>query len=358
MNLAGKRVAVIGTGPTGVQLITEIAKEVSQLTVFQRTPNYCAPLRNRLVTPEAQREFKASYHEIHKRIRETTAGFMHDFDPRSALEVPREERLALYEKLWAEPGFAKWLGNFHDIMSNREANEDFAEFVRDKIRERVKDPVVAERLVPKNHPFGAKRIPLESGYFETFNRDNVLLVDVRETPIERITAKGIKTSDQDYEFDVIIYATGFDAVTGPLTRIDIRGENGQTIKETWADGPRTNLGIQTAGFPNFFIATSSAFCNYPVCAEMVVEWIADCIAYIREKGFKRIAPTSQAEEAWVEHSRELAAQTLLSATESWFMGTNIPGKKPALLLYANSAPNYRKECADAAARGYEGFIVE
>jgi cation diffusion facilitator CzcD-associated flavoprotein CzcO len=358
VDLKGKRVAVIGTGPTGVQLITEIAREVAHLTVFQRTPNYCAPLRNRLVTEETQREFKANYSEIHKRIRETTAGFWHDFDPRSALEVPREERLALYEKLWAQPGFSKWLANFHDIMTNREANEDFAEFVRNKIRERVTDPVVAEKLVPKNHPFGAKRIPLESGYFETFNRDNVLLVDVRATPIERITAKGIKTSDKDYEFDVIIYATGFDAVTGPLTRIDIRGEDGQTIKDVWSNGPRTNLGIQTAGFPNFFIATSIAFCNYPVCAEMVVEWITDCIAYMRKKGLKRIAPTPRAEEAWVEHSRELAAQTLLSATESWFMGTNIPGKKPALLLYANSAPNYRKECAEAAAKGYEGFVLE
>jgi cation diffusion facilitator CzcD-associated flavoprotein CzcO len=358
VNLAGKRVAVIGTGPTAVQLITEIAKEVGQLTVFQRTPNYCAPLRNGPVSPETQRKWKGSYDHIHKRIRETSAGFMHEFDERSVFDVSREERLALYEQLWQQPGFSKWLSNFRDIMTNRDANEDFAEFVRNKIRERVKDPVVAEKLVPKNHPFGAKRIPLESGYYESFNRDNVLLVDVRETPIERITAKGIKTSEKEYEFDVIIYATGFDAVTGPLTRIDLRGESGQTIKEYWANGPRTNLGIQTAGFPNFFIATSTAFCNYPVCAEMVVEWITDCIAYIRKKGFKRIAPTPEAEEAWVEHAHELAGQTLLSATESWFMGTNIPGKKPALLLYANSAPNYRKECAAAAASGYAGFALE
>jgi cation diffusion facilitator CzcD-associated flavoprotein CzcO len=282
---------------------------------------------------------------------------MHDFDPRSALEVPREERLAFYEKLWAQPGFSKWLGNFHDIMTKPEANEDFAEFVRNKIRARVKDSVLAEKLVPKDHPFGAKRIPLESGYYEQFNRDNVLLVDVNETPIERVTPKGIKTTEKEHEFDVIIYATGFDAVSGALTRIDIRGEGGVSFKDRWANGPRSYLGIQTAGFPNFFMAINSAFCNYTVCAEMIVEWITDCISYMRKNGFNRIAATSRAEEAWVEHAHELASRTLLSTTKSWFMGTNIPGKKPALVLYANSAANYRKECAEVAAKDYEGFVL-
>ena len=358
VDFTGKRVGVIGTGATAVQLITEIAKEVAHLTVFQRTANYCAPLRNSLVDPETQRQFKASYPDIHKRCRETSAGFMHDFDPRSALEVSPEERLALYEELWAQPGFSKWLGNFHDIMTSREANEDFAEFVRNKIRARVKDPVVAEKLAPKDHPFGSKRIPLESGYYEVYNQDNVLLVDLRETPIERITPTGIKTSDTEYEFDVIIYATGFDAVTGALTRIDIRGEGGQTFKDKWADGPRTYLGLQTAGFPNFFIATNSAFCNYTVCAEMIVEWISDCIRYMREKDFARIAPTPQAEEAWVEHANELGTHTLLSDANSWFMGSNIPGKKRAILLYANTAPAYRAKCAEVAAKGYEGFQLQ
>ncbi len=358
VDLTGKRVAVIGTGATAVQLIPIIAKEVGHLTVFQRTPNYCAPLRNSLVDPETQRQFKASYPEIHKKCRETPAAFRYDFDPRSALEVPPEERLALYEELWAQPGFKKWLGNFHDIMTNREANEDFAEFVRNKIRERVKDPVVAEKLAPKDHPFGSKRIPLETEYYEAYNRDNVLLVDVRETPIECITPKGIKTSDTEYEFDVIIYATGFDAVTGALTRIDIRGEGGQTFKDKWADGPRTYLGLQTAGFPNLFIATNSAFCNYTVCAEMIVEWISDCIRYVRAKGFTRIAPTPQAEAAWVEHANELGTHTLLSDAKSWFMGSNIPGKKRAILLYANSARAYRRECAEVAAKGYEGFVLK
>ena len=355
VDFTGKRVAVIGTGATAVQLIPIIAQEVAHLTVFQRTPNYCAPLRNSLVSEETQRRFKDTYPEIHKMCLETPAGFPYDFDSRKTLEVPREERMALYETLWAQPGFKKWLGNFGDIMTDRAANEDFAEFVRNKIRARVTDPVVAEKLAPKDHPFGSKRIPLETNYYEAYNRDNVLLVDVRETPIERITPKGIKTSDREYEFDVIIYATGFDAMTGALTRIDIRGEGGQKFKDRWAKGPRTYLGLQTAGFPNLFIAMNTAFCNYTICAETVVEWVSDCIRYIREKGYSRIAPTPQAEDAWVAHVNEMGGKTLLSGTKSWFVGDNIPGKAHAILLYANTAPAYRAKCAEVAANGYEGF---
>jgi cation diffusion facilitator CzcD-associated flavoprotein CzcO len=358
VDFTGKRVAVIGTGATAVQLIPIIAKEVAHLTVFQRTPNYCAPLRNSLVTEETQRRFKATYDEIHKKCLETPAGFPYDFDRRNALEVSKEERLKLYEELWALPGFKKWLGNFRDIMMDRAANEDFAEFVRNKIRARVKDPVVAEKLVPKDHPFGSKRIPLETQYYEAYNRDNVLLVDVRETPIERITPKGIKTSDKEYEFDVIIYATGFDAITGAMTRIDIRGEGGQTLKDKWANGPRTYLGLQTAAFPNLFIATNTAFCNYMVCAETIVEWITNCIRYIREKDCSRIAPSPQAEEAWVAHVNEVGSHTLLSDAKSWFVGENIPGKAHAILLYANTAPAYRAKCAEVAAKGYEGFLLQ
>ncbi|HJU12780.1 MAG TPA: NAD(P)/FAD-dependent oxidoreductase [Candidatus Binataceae bacterium] len=358
IDFTGKRVAVIGTGATAVQLIPIIAKEVAHLTVFQRTPNYCAPLRNSLVSEETQRRFKATYDEIRKLCLATPAGFPYDFDRRSALEVPKEERLKLYEELWALPGFKKWLGNFRDIMTDPRANEDFAEFVRNKIRARVKDPVVAEKLAPKDHPFGSKRIPLETEYYEAYNRDNVLLVDVRETPIERITPKGIKTSDKEYEFDVIIYATGFDAITGALTRIDIRGEGGQSLKDKWANGPRTYLGLQTAGFPNLFIATNTAFCNYTICAETVVEWISDCINYIRAHDHSRIAPTPEAEEAWVAHVNQVGSQTLLSGTKSWFVGDNIPGKAHAILLYANTAPAYRAKVAEVAAQGYEGFQVQ
>jgi cation diffusion facilitator CzcD-associated flavoprotein CzcO len=355
VDFTGKRVAVIGTGATAVQLIPIIAKEVGHLTVFQRTPNYCAPLRNALVSEETQRHFKATYPEIHKKIRETPAGFLHDFDRRRVFEVPKEERLKVYEELWAAPGFKKWLGNFRDVMTDRAANEDFAEFVRGKIRARVKDPVVAEKLVPKNHPFGSKRVPLETEYYEAYNRPNVVLVDINETPLERITPKGIKTSDREYEFDVIIYATGFDAITGALTRIDFRGEGGETLKDKWSNGIRTYLGLQTAGFPNMFIATNTAFCNYTVCAETIVEWIADCIRYLREKDYSAIAPTAEAEDAWMAHVNEVGSHTLLTAANGWFIGGNIPGKPRNILLYANTAPAYRAKCSEVAAKGYEGF---
>jgi cation diffusion facilitator CzcD-associated flavoprotein CzcO len=359
VDFKGKRVAVIGTGATGVQLIPEIAKKVGHLTVFQRTPNYCAPCRNSLVSPETQREWKANYEQIHKRIRETTAAFIHDFDRRKTLEVPKEERLAFYEELWTQPGFKKWLSNFYDIMIEPAANEDFAEFVRNKIRQRVKDPVVAEKLIPRDHPFGSKRIPLETGYYDAYNRDNVLLVDVREAPIERITSKGVKTTEKEYEFDVIIYATGFDAVTGSLTRMDIRGLNGQTIKDKWANGPRTLLGIQTAGFPNLFIAINNSFCNYTVCAESMVEWITNCIGYIRDKGYKRIDATPQAESAWVEYINKAGTGSIFTQAKSaWFMGTNIPGKTRAILLNPIPAPAYRAKCNEAAANGYRDFVME
>ncbi len=359
VDFRGKRVAVIGTGATAVQLIPEIAPEVGHLTVFQRTPNYCAPCRNSEVTPEEQRQWKASYSEIHKQIRETTVGLRHEFDPRKTFDVPQEERLAFYEELWAKPGFTKWLSNFHDIMTDLDANEDFSEFVRNKIRARVKDPVVAEKLVPKDHPFGSKRIPLETHYYEAYNRDNVALVDVREAPIESITPSGVKTTEQEYAFDVIIYATGFDAVTGALTRIDIRGQDGQTIKDKWANGPRNYLGLQSAGFPNFFMAINSAFCNYTVCAESIVEWITDCIRHMRDKGLRRIAPKPQVEDAWMAYINKVAAGSIFTQAKSaWFMGTNIPGKTRAVLLNPLPAPAYRAKCAEAAAKGYEDFVVQ
>ncbi len=358
IDFTGKRVGVVGTGATAVQLITEIAKEVGHLTVFQRTANYCAPLRNGPIDPETQKKIKASYPDIFKKCRETVGAFMHDFDPRSALEVSPQVRTAFYEEIWAQPGFKKWFGNFQDIMTNREANETFAEFVRDKIRARVKDPVVAEKLAPKDHPFGSKRIPLESGYYEVYNQGNVVLVDLKETPIERVTPKGIKTSHAEYEFDMIIYATGFDAVTGELARMDIRGEGGQQLKDKWADGPRTYLGLQTAGFPNFFIANGAVFCNFPRCAEVVAEWVSDCIGYMQKKNFKRIEATPQAEDEWTEHDSSLTAGLLFTEGNSWFMGTNIPGKKQQYLLYAGGAPKYRLKCEEVAANGYEGFRLQ
>ena len=361
IDFTGKRVGVIGTGATAVQLITEIAKEVGHLTVFQRTANYCAPLRNGPIDAETQAKIKASYPEIFKRTSETFAGFIHDLDPRSVFEVTPEQRQAFFEKLWLQPGFAKWFGNFHDVLSNKQANELFAEFVRNKIRERVKDPAVAEKLIPKDHAFGTKRVPLESGYYEQFNRDNVLLVDIRESPIESITPKGVKTTAAEYELNVIIYATGFDAVTGTLTRIDFRGEGGLSLKEKWAGGPSTYLGIQTAGFPNLFTLVGphngSTFCNMPRCIEQNVEWVTDCLRYLREKGLTRIAATPEAEEAWTDHVNELAEGTLLSEADSWFFGANIPGKKRTVLMYLGGTQAYKKKVDEVAAAGYEGFTL-
>ena len=358
MDLAGKRVGIIGTGATAVQLIPEIAGEVAHLTVFQRTANYCAPLRNSPIDDETQRQIKASYPEIFKKCSETPGSFMHQFDPRSALEVSPEERLEQYERLWAEPGFKKWLANFHDVMVPGEANEDYAEFVRNKIRERVHDPVVAEMLAPKDHMFGSKRLPCESGYYEVYNRDNVLLVDVRKAPIERITPKGVKTADAEYELDVIIYATGYDAVTGSLNRIDIHGEGGLALKDKFADGPRTYMGISSAGFPNLFTINSASVGNFVRAAEPLVEWVTECISYVRKNEFTRICATPEAEEEWVQHVAEGGAKILRSQADSWFVGANIPGKARVLLTSPDQAPVMRAKRAEVAANGYEGFLLE
>jgi cation diffusion facilitator CzcD-associated flavoprotein CzcO len=358
MDLAGKRVGVIGTGATGVQLITEIAKEVGHLTVFQRTANYCAPLRNRPINPETQRKIKANYPVIFKKCNETAGSFMHDFDRRSALSVSPEERLEQYERLWTEPGFKKWLSNFYDVMMPGEANEDYAEFVRHKIRERVKDPVVAEKLVPKDHMFGSKRLPCESGYYEVYNQDNVLLVDVREAPIERLTPNGLKTTDAEYELDVIIFATGYDAVTGSLNKIDIHGEGGQTLKDKFAEGPRTYMGISSAGFPNLFTINAASVGNFVRACEPLVDWVSEAICYVRENGFTRISATPEVEEEWTAHVSEAGAKILRTQADSWFVGANIPGKARVLLTSPDTAPVMRAKRAEVAANGYEGFLLQ
>ena len=358
MDLAGRRVGVIGTGATAVQLITEIAKEVGHLTVFQRTPNFCAPLRNRPITDEMMREIRDNYPEIFRRCHETAGSFMHLFDPRSAMDVSEEERQEQYERLWQEPGFAKWLSNFYDVMLPGEANEDYAEFVRNKIRERVHDPEVAEMLVPKDHMFGSKRLPCESGYYEVYNRDNVLLVDVRKAPIQRITPTGLQTADAEYELDVIIFATGYDAVTGSLNRIKVRGIGGQLLTDKYANGPRTYLGIQSSGFPNMFTINSASVGNFVRAAEPLVEWVTECIRYVRDNEYVRISPTLEAEDEWVNHVNEEGSKILRSQANSWYVGANIPGKARALLTSPDTAPIMRAKRTDVAANGYEGFLLE
>ena len=358
VDLAGKRVGVIGTGATGVQLITEIAKEVSHLTVFQRTANYCAPLRNGLIDDETQKKIKSSYPEIFRVCMETPGSFMHEPDKRSAMDVSQEERLEQYERLWTEPGFKKWLSNFYDVMLPGKSNEDYAEFVRNKIRERVHDPVVAEMLVPKDHMFGSKRLPCESGYYEVYNQDNVLLVDVREAPIEQITPKGGKTRDEEYELDVIIYATGFDAITGGLINLNITGQSGVKLKDKFADGPRTYMGITSAGFPNLFTVNAASVGNFVRAAESLIDWVGETMSYLRDNDFKRIAPSVEAEDAWVKHVNEDGANILRTQANSWFVGANIPGKARALLTSPDTAPAMRAKRAEVAANGYEGFILE
>ena len=358
MDLAGKRVGVVGTGATAVQLITEIAKEVGHLTVFQRTPNFCAPLRNQPITDEMMQEIRDNYPEIFRRCNETAGSFMHLFDPRSALDVSPEERHDQYERLWQEPGFSKWLSNFYDVMLPGEANEDYAEFVRSKIRERVLDPEVAEMLVPKDHMFGSKRLPCESGYYEVYNRDNVKLVDVRKAPIQRITPTGLQTADAEYELDVIIFATGYDAVTGSLNRINVRGIGGQLLTDKFANGPRTYLGIQSSGFPNMFTINSASVGNFVRAAEPLVEWVTECIRYVRENEYVRISPTVEAEDEWVNHVNEEGSKILRSQADSWYVGANIPGKARALLTSPDTAPIMRAKRIDVAANGYEGFLLE
>ncbi|HEU4431559.1 MAG TPA: NAD(P)/FAD-dependent oxidoreductase [Myxococcota bacterium] len=361
VELAGKCIGVIGTGATGIQVIQEVAKTARQLIVFQRTANYAAPLGNRPIDADTQRRIKASYPEIFRKCRESHGAFLHDSVDRSALEASPEEREAFWEKLYHEPGFGIWLGNYKDTLVDPRANELITAFMKRKIRERVHDPTIAEKLVPKAHGFGMRRVPLETGYYEVFNQKNVLLVDVRETPIERLTPRGVATREAEYELDVLIYATGFDAVTGPLARIDIRGTNGLRLIDKWGDGPRTLFGIQISGFPNLMTLVgphnAATFCNIPRCIEQNVEWVTALVRHLRERGLTRVEASPRAEDEWTRHVYDVAEQTLMSKTDSWFTGfnPNLPDKKRTFYAYAGGSPAYRARCDASAAGGYAEF---
>ncbi|HUN50090.1 MAG TPA: NAD(P)/FAD-dependent oxidoreductase, partial [Candidatus Sulfotelmatobacter sp.] len=322
VSFAGKRVAVIGTGATGVQTIQEVAKTATHLTVFQRTPNWCAPLHNSRIEPAAQAAIKARYPEIFARCRETFACFLHTPDPRGAFEVTAEEREAFFEKLYGEPGFGIWQGNFRDILTDPAANAAITEFVARKIRQRVKDPAVAEKLVPKNHGFGTRRVPLETRYYEVYNQPNVLLVDINETPIERITPDGIRTSTGDHAFDLIIYATGFDAITGSFDRIDIRGRNGLKLRQRWAGGPQTFLGVQVEGFPNMFMLMGphTALGNIPRSIEYNVEWVTGVIRHMLAHDLTYADPGPDAVADWTDHVKAIGESLLSAEVNSWFTG--------------------------------------
>jgi cation diffusion facilitator CzcD-associated flavoprotein CzcO len=362
VDFAGKRVGLIGTGSTGIQAAPVIAEQASHLFVFQRTPNYSVPARNCRLTLEQLTEIKANYAEIRRKCRESYAGFPYDITPQSATGVSAEERLATYERLWAEEGGFKFIyGSYFDLLFNKESNETAAEFIRSKIRQIVKDPVVAEKLVPKDYPYGTKRPPIDTDYFETFNRPNVTLVDLRQTPVVEIVPAGIRTVDADYDLDVIVFATGFDAMTGSLLKIDIRGRDGLTLQQKWEGGPTTYLGLQVAGFPNMFIITGpgspAVLANMPTAIEQHVDWIADCIAYMRARGLTRIEATAEAENAWVDHVHDVASHTLYPLANSWYLGANIPGKKRVFMPYVGGFLPYTTRCAQVAERGYEGFAL-
>ena len=361
VDFAGKRVGQIGTGSTGIQAAPVIAATAAHLTVFQRTANYSVPARNVPLSPEFKRYIRENHQEIRDLVQTTANGQAFTIPDRKAFDVTAEERQAIYEAAW-EKGGLQFRASFQDLMVDKAANDTAAEFVKNKIRETVADPETAERLADIDHPYAAKRPPIDTGYFETFNRDNVTLVDVRAAPIERITPKGLVTKDgEEYELDVIVFATGFDAMTGPFHKIDIRGRDGLSLKEAWHAGPRTYLGLQVAGFPNMFTVTGpgspSVLCNMPVAIEQHVEWITDCITHMRENGIERIKAAPEAMEKWVGHVNEAADATLLPlAKHSWYLGANVPGKPRVFMPYAGGMTRYRAICDDVAAKGYEGFV--
>jgi len=362
VTFAGKRVAVIGTGATAIQAITEIAKTVSHLTVFQRTPNWAAPLHNAKIDDAEMRELRGRYPEIFAICNDSPGCFIHKPDPRATHEVTPEEREAFWEKLYAEPGFGIWQGNFRDILTDRTANALISDFVERKIRQRVKDPAVAEKLIPKNHGFGTRRVPLESGYYEVYNQPNVKLVDINETPIERITPTGIKTSGAEYEFDLIIYATGFDAITGSFDRIEIRGVDGVLLKDKWTDGPQTFLGILVEGFPNLLMVMGphAGLGNFPRAAEYSVEWVTGLVRHAHERGVTRVEATAAGVADWTAHVLASGEGLLMNEIDSWMTGVNrnVEGKQTRKIMrYSGGHPAFREHCDAVAADGYRKLAL-
>jgi cyclohexanone monooxygenase len=364
VDFTGKRVAVMGTGSTGIQAIPMIAKQAKHLVVLQRTPNFSLPARNGTLDPSAVKEFKANYTDIRQRARYMPSGNTYIGDwmgTKSALDVSEEERNAEYERRW-QLGGAKMLVAYKDIGTNEAANNTAADFVRNKIRRTVKDPQVAESLCPYDYPIGAKRICLDSGYFETYNRDNVTLVDLRKTPITEFTADSVRTTGGEHKIDCIVFATGFDAITGTLLNIDFRGRGGQTLKAKWEAGPRAYLGLQAVGFPNLFLVTGpgspSVLSTVMTSIEQHVDLITDTMAYLRDKGLTVIEPQQAAEDAWVDHVNEVANKTLHVKANSWYLGANIPGKPRVFMPYIGGVGVYRKKCEEIVAKGYEGFTLK
>ena len=362
VDFTGLRVGVIGTGSSGVQMIPIIAQQAKHLTVFQRTANFSLPARNAPMEPERESRHKADYPARRRAAYDTPfaiGGYPKPTQP--ALQVSDEERNAAYESKWKEGGSISYLYTYTDLLVNKDANDTASEFARNKIRGIVKDQKVAELLAPKDHPIGTKRLCLDTNYYETYNRPNVTLVDVRSAPIQEITATGLRTAAQSFELDAIVFATGFDAMTGALNEIDVRTSDGAALREHWEGGPLTYLGLMVSGFPNMFVVTGPG--SPGVKTQMIasieqhVDWIADAIGHLREKGLDRIEPTPQAESAWVEHVNQVADSTLYPLANSWYMGANIPGKPRVFMPYVGGFDRYKRHCDAVAAKGYEGFAL-
>jgi len=361
VDFTGQRVGVIGTGSSAIQSIPLIAAQAEHVYVFQRTPNFSVPAHNAPMSPDVDRAWRENRAEYRQRERVSNVGFLsHDPSEALALEASPQERRRVYEERWARGGFCMGAA-FADVAIDRAANDTAVEFMAEKIASIVKDPKVAEMLTPRTYPFGTKRLCIDTDYYATFNRDNVTLVDVRAAPIEAITATSVRTADAEYAVDALVTAIGFDAMTGALGAIDIRGRGGRPLKNQWADGPRTYLGLMVAGFPNLFMVTGpgspSVLSNMVVSIEQHVEWIAGCIGWLGERQIGAIEATTEAQDAWVAHVNEVADTTLYPQANSWYLGANVPGKPRVFMPYVGGVGVYRQICETIATQGYEGFTL-
>ncbi len=364
VDFVNKTVGIIGTGATGVQTIQEVAKTAGHLYVFQRTPNWCAPLNNSEITAEEQKTIKESYPEIFKKCLKNRGCFLHSPVERNTFDDSEEERRAFYEQKYREPGFGIWVGTYQDTLLDEKANAEISRFIADKIRSRVRDQELAEKLIPTNHGFGTRRVPLETRYYEVYNQDNVSLVDLRETPIERINKAGVQTAAHDYDVDILIYATGFDAVTGAFDQIDIRGRAGACLADRWEEQVATYLGMQIVDFPNLFTLVgpqnSATLCNIPRCIEQNVEWVTDAIRYVDEKGASTIEPLLESQKNWTQLVTDLMGKSLFMKVRSWISGINlnVPGRdKPRYIVFPGGAPMYKEICDNETAEAYPGFRI-
>jgi cyclohexanone monooxygenase/acetone monooxygenase len=363
-DLAGKRVGVVGVGATGIQIIQTIASEVGHLTVFARGPQYVLPMKNPTFGPEEQEAYKARFEEVRQKLPHTFSGMEFDWEHTWEGTTP-EQRDQILEEIYEDGSLKLWLASFGEMFFVEEISEYVSEFVRNKMRERLgHDPHLVDTLVPTDYGFGTHRVPLETNYLEVYLRDNVDLVNVRDNPIAQIREEGIELSDGTlYELDVIILATGFDAGTGALTRIDIRGRDGRSLTDEWGRDIRTTMGLAKHGYPNLLttavpLAPSAALCNMTTCLQQQTEWISDAIRDLREEGKTTIEPTPEGEDAWVSHHDELAGATLVANTTSWYLGSNVPGKPRRVLSYIGGVGTYRQKCDEEAAAGYPAFRRE